>query len=387
MSLNEKATRNKDGSDNERRGLQRLFSRKNGHLQSTTQQRLPLRIRSGFGRKLQQQPALPQSVMEEQIPTARSTQMLPSETTTPLRHQQPLTEKIVVGPLLEFWTADVTILLVLGAVAAIASVRYNKEWLFHLYPTTQVPWWWMAGWLVWAFHLGLTTHAFVPTTSQLLAKLLRRQKERGLVSREQRAQTRNANRQRHSVLLKVLDGKNLVFASELKDPVNETFTMLKLPPGTELQPWQLYADAACDMSRNSRLMERLLKDSRFHRIQKSQLRQQLQHSKSPFGQYAPLAPNDLDSVLGEDTIVPMFKLRGVDVFVSNDDASSDDELSTHPFFIQAGLRDVPTCILHILCSWGSIIFYYELPSWFTDWESASIIRDEDNEEVKTFKVC
>jgi hypothetical protein len=79
---------------------------------------------------------------------------------------------------------------------------------------------------------------------------------------------------------------------------------------------------------------------------------------------------------------PIFKLRGMDVFLTDDPESS---MATHPFLMKQGLRDVPSAVANVLVSWGNILIYFELPEWFTEYQSAEE-HDDDANDVKALKV-
>jgi hypothetical protein len=82
-----------------------------------------------------------------------------------------------------------------------------------------------------------------------------------------------------------------------------------------------------------------------------------------------------------DSIDPGCVLRGMDVFLTDD---PETEAGTHPWLIEHGLRDVPTFILNFYTQWGNMLFYFELPSFVTDWNLVE--NDTDPDDVKALKV-
>lgn len=88
------------------------------------------------------------------------------------------------------------------------------------------------------------------------------------------------------------------------------------------------------------------------------------------------------SVLERDVIDPSFKLRGMDIFLT-DDAEAD--MASHPFLIKQGLRNRPTFVVNIMVQWANILMYFELPEWFTDFENV-VENDDDSNDVKAIKV-
>jgi hypothetical protein len=79
---------------------------------------------------------------------------------------------------------------------------------------------------------------------------------------------------------------------------------------------------------------------------------------------------------------PIFKLRGMDVFLTDDPETS---MATHPFLMKQGLRDVASVVANVMVQWGNILIYFELPEWFTEYQSAEEYEDDAN-DVKALKV-
>lgn len=87
------------------------------------------------------------------------------------------------------------------------------------------------------------------------------------------------------------------------------------------------------------------------------------------------------STFDEDVIDPLFNLRGMDVFLTDE---PEDDAATHPWLLKSGLRDVPTFIINLVTRWGNILLYYEMSEWVNDWD----IKEEENDadDIKTLKV-
>ena len=88
------------------------------------------------------------------------------------------------------------------------------------------------------------------------------------------------------------------------------------------------------------------------------------------------------STLENDVVDPCFKLRGMDVFLTDD---PEDCLSSHPFLLKEGLRDKPTMLVNVMVQWANILVYFELPDWFTDFDKI-VEHDDDPNEVLSIKV-
>jgi len=65
--------------------------------------------------------------------------------------------------------------------------------------------------------------------------------------------------------------------------------------------------------------------------------------------------------LVEEVVQPCCRLRGMDVFLSDDPLT---ELYRRDLLIQCGLRDIPTFVINVMAPCVNICFYYELPHWF-----------------------
>jgi len=77
---------------------------------------------------------------------------------------------------------------------------------------------------------------------------------------------------------------------------------------------------------------------------------------------------------------PLFKLRGIDVL--HTDSTPHTRLADHPSLIAQALRDVPTFILNSSAAWGSLVIYFEMPSWFRSLQDLEITEQDTREVIK-----
>ena len=85
--------------------------------------------------------------------------------------------------------------------------------------------------------------------------------------------------------------------------------------------------------------------------------------------------------LDDVVIEPILKLRGMDVFLTD---NLENSVGTHPWLISHGLRSVPTLIINVMTLWGHILVYFEFPAWFEDWNSI-VEEDSDADDAKAVK--
>lgn len=93
-----------------------------------------------------------------------------------------------------------------------------------------------------------------------------------------------------------------------------------------------------------------------------------------------LEENDL--ILPSFIVDPLCKLRGMDLFLSDDPPG---EIWKQPMLKDGGLRDMPTFIANLMLPFGNITAYFALPDWV---ESLSNIPEEevdDPADVKALK--
>ena len=96
---------------------------------------------------------------------------------------------------------------------------------------------------------------------------------------------------------------------------------------------------------------------------------------------------DASSLIVEDdenVLSPCLQLRGMDVFLSNEE--EEESIGTHPWLLQQGLRKVPTMVGNVHTQWGNVLLYFEMPSWVKNWEDATFEEHErDSLQTKGLK--
>lgn len=135
------------------------------------------------------------------------------------------------------------------------------------------------------------------------------------------------------------------------------------------------------------LMQRLLKNPDYARkpLKEVILEEQKEYERS----------GDINSRIGafdiskcdaftlESVVIdPCMTLRGMDIFLTDD---PEDDLSSHPFLLEQGLRKTPSMLVNIMVQWANIVVYFQLPEWFTDFDSI-VENDDDPPDVIACKV-
>jgi hypothetical protein len=134
------------------------------------------------------------------------------------------------------------------------------------------------------------------------------------------------------------------------------------------------------------LMQHLLKHSSFRRTRVwTEAVRQSDSVVNETTDSTNLGSFDLSSAVADSlegfVVEPIFKLRGMDVFLTDD---PETHASTHPWLIQQGLRSVPTFVLNVLTQWGNILIYFEMPDWVDGFQHIEEATDPD--DVKALKV-
>jgi hypothetical protein len=96
-----------------------------------------------------------------------------------------------------------------------------------------------------------------------------------------------------------------------------------------------------------------------------------------------MSARDVPVTLVEEMVQPCCRLRGMDVFLSDDPLT---ELYRRDLLIQCGLRDTPTFVINVMAPCLNICIYFELPHWFHSfaddhkpfYESNSDVDDDDS---------
>jgi Protein ENHANCED DISEASE RESISTANCE 2, C-terminal len=92
-----------------------------------------------------------------------------------------------------------------------------------------------------------------------------------------------------------------------------------------------------------------------------------------------------DVVTLEDVIVPAMKLRGMDIFVADQETNEGHtHLGDHPYLMEHGLRDTGTLLMNLITGHGNIVVYLKLPSYVTQLHDL-VEEVDDDEEAKAIK--
>jgi len=322
-----------------------------------------------------------------------------SAATLPDSPQKTSDKTVVVGPWMEFLTADATIVFLIAI--AIASYPTIQNW--GAVVSNQIPFSVMGTWLLVAYATGQVFSSPTWKSSHLMfASTAAREVEAPIPSSvlveprqvETSEITQDVKRKQHSLLMTILGSRKRVsvkfggVAKPVSSALKKNAAWSSLKQGRTRVLWQMRADPTKD-SVNSNLMRQLLRNSRIRRVKrKASLVLPMDASapsldedfSSEIGGFD-LSKTNADS-LGEFVVEPVLKLRGMDVFLTDD---ADMEVATHPWLIGQGLRDVPTMIVNVITQWGNILVYFELPGWVKDWDSIQE-NESDPDDDKALKV-
>lgn len=331
---------------------------------------------------------------------------------------------IVLGPWMEVLTADTTLFWIFSLSLA-------------LYPTVQLDWWnlWqnnndgnsssssaalpfsvVGPWLLFAYatgqiagqqmagmHFGMDMlrprKKLVGSSSTLPLEVTIQRREETILHE----QTKN----RHKLLMSVLDSTSLVEIrfknSILKKPrtrprVWTTLRQARPPssvsPTPHFLPWQCNVDPCKDVQ-NSPLVKYLLKQAKVRRKRVSAKIKPSADATLPTDEtvsktsslHSEMGMFDLSSTPADSlndciTVEPLFKLRGMDVFIQDE---PELDIATHPWLVAHGLRDLPTFTINVMTQWGNILIYFEMPEWVTNFEDLDE-KESDPDDVKAAKV-
>jgi len=328
----------------------------------------------------------------------------------------------VVGPVLDFLTADAT--LFLYVCVAIALYPTSKHWTV-IREEGQAPLQVVASWLLVAFSIGQVASTEVFRTGgtgrsmmwfPATQSIIEMPTEVTIHKRDNRVQEevyQQNRRARHSLLLKAFSPTHAkIKFHAAKSRIGDTlqkgigvWTNLSSQRGrSALQLWERTADPTLDSKatgKDNLLMGRLLKNTAYRRMQravlhldsgKKRVRISTEAESDDVGALPMKAAAEFEGkfdLSGADTlhdldlvVVPQLRLRGLDVFMGDDPES---EVATHPYLISHGLRDVPTVIINILTPWANLLIYLELPKW-VDKIQGQEENPEDDEETIALKV-
>lgn len=281
-----------------------------------------------------------------------------------------------MGPMLEFLTADATLLFVFVFSVALYPTWNHWDSLWEVRKVvTPVLW----PWLLTAFCGGLAigqqsdSHRwFLSWTPQAEPRQTAAAVAAGESVDQRERFVQDEKRNKHSLFLGVLgnqsssvkfeSGVSKSFRQPLTEEEVKFWSILSVKKSSSshrsfrVPSWQLNMDP-CQDQQYKDLVRMLLGHENVRR------------SRPNVG--------SLEGVV----IEPLFQLRGVDVFLSDD---PEPEPSTHPWLVQQGLRDRPTFTLNILTQWGNILIYFEMPAWVRNFHTPEDENDAD--DVKALKV-
>lgn len=341
-----------------------------------------------------------------------------SSTETPFS----LKSVVTIGPFLEFLTADATLFFVFAFSASLYptfehwSLIWNSDngLFLRTAPMATI----VLSWVFAAFACGVAVGQYFDShwllsvinpfqVADLDSNISTNQRPYGterIVREENEAEDMQQVKQSKHILFLGLMGKNrsskvmfrrskVPHIPKMEEVTSKAWSMLnngnssrKINRQARLS-WQLDVDPTKDA--NSFLARTVLK--RFH------LRKQVASSfktiatehieeatkpeedirDSQIGAFD-LASTTADS-LKDFVIEPVFKLRGMDVFLSEEPESV---VSSHPWLLKQGLRETPGFTVNTLTQWGNILVYFEVPhAIFHDPE-----KETDMDDVKAAKV-
>jgi hypothetical protein len=321
--------------------------------------------------------------------------------------------KIVMGPVLEFLTADATLLWILAmSLAVYPTYQHWQDIIQNQVPLTVLGLWVLVAYTAGqacgfqrsshkALPYGARVPSAVPTRESLQHVVV--PEEAIAVEGDQERVIREETRKGHLLLSKLL-GRNssrLQFRGvrtaykSTSAGARQAWSNLNRRDSVR-KNWEEDNDPTRD-SKNRSLMRKLLRDSSLRRIKRADLlkrdnktelevspsklfdeeeKDAADHSMGGFD----LAQYVADS-LDDFVIDPFFTLRGMDVFLTD---QPDEDMATHPWLIEQGLRDVPTFIVNVLTQWGNICIYFKMPQWCDGWNFQE--SENDGVEDKAVKV-
>jgi hypothetical protein len=313
---------------------------------------------------------------------------------------------IVVGPVLDFLTADATIFMIVSLSVAFGSTFRNWQSILD----NQVPLLVAGSWVLLAYAAGQvfsvqqlkTSHCVLPPSRA--ASTVSEAENASWDSRhpskvvDTRGALEKANS--HRLFLNFVGPKQrkaIKFFTDDLEPAPKSRVRLpaSLSPWTTLQPnrekvhrWERRTDPTKDPRKRGDLMRHLLRNQHFRRA----MRHRPTEEKAPDVEAPSTTPISTDlgafdlakataDTLDDFVIEPILKLRGMDVFLTD---QLEDQVASHPWLVSQGLRNVPTLVVNTLTQWGHILVYFEMPVWVQDWNN--IVEDEsDPDDVKALK--
>jgi hypothetical protein len=307
---------------------------------------------------------------------------------------------LVAGPILEFLTADATIIMILSFSMALALTLQSWKTIQN----NQVPLSVAGSWALLTYAVGhvfpvpklKTSRRILPPSrvtssisqssfdSLILSEVIGTTSTLCIEEKEGKAVT-------HRFFLKLFGPKQreqikLKGVPESASKSRHSWTNLQ-PNRVKVHRWERRYDPTKDTKRRGDLMQCLLKNDSFRRaVRPHPIQEELRHmdilpsqSSTDLGAFDP-SHATADS-LDDYVIEPILKLRGMDVFQAD---QLESHVASHPWLISQGMRNVPTLVVNTLTQWGHILVYFEMPEWVQDWNN--IVEDEcDPDDVKALK--
>ena len=310
---------------------------------------------------------------------------------------------IEVGPLLEFLTADATIIMIL--ILALASIMTFRNW-HALFDSQAVPLSVAGSWVLLAYAVGQvfsieklkSSHTVILPPSSASSTVSDTTPTNAIPSQAGRDREITVEEKTmfksHSLFWAFVGPKQRekIKFKRVGDSIKRTLKYR--PPWSTLQsnrekvqPWETNVDPTKDPNGTSDLMSLLLRKTKFRRTTVAPL----QSPQEAEGEAAPIVSTnfgafDLSKATADSldnfVIEPILKLRGMDVFLTED---LECDVSSHPWLIKQGLRNVPTMVVNTITQWGHILVYFEMPEWVNAGFDNIVEEKSDEEDVKALK--
>lgn len=392
-------------------------------------------------------PVMPDDVFDEQSSMASYSMSSTASSSSKKNHAG----AIVVGPLLEFLTADITLFWIFCFVAALHPTIQNWSSLMsgnvvdddknnNIDSRKSVAMSVVGPWLVLAFATGQVVGQWMGSTHHGLHSLPRHRKKKLLeeisaprldgtaalpleiaIEKQQQMLVQEEKKKSHSLFMSIVGSRAKI---RFTDSIHKkTGQIMRAPKGAwttlkrkrtvgasstastqiPLPQWQTNIDPLKEGVQENVLVRRIsqrLHVPRARRVKDEDLSATdslaFQSTKSEDETASPrkkpnasigafdLSSAPADSLDDDISLKPLFRLRGMDVFLSED---ADSDVGSHPWLISQGLRDVPTFTVNVLTQWGNIFIYMELPDWLSSFQGDCLEEKEtDPDDIKALKV-
>jgi hypothetical protein len=308
---------------------------------------------------------------------------------------------LAIVPILDFLSADATVILILSLSVAIASTLRNWQSVFD----NQIPLSVAGSWALLTYALGRvfpvpklkTSHSVLPisrASSYISESSLHSRNPSEVVDtpRNLSVKVKEEKADTHRFFLKIFGRKEpherikAKTVPESAPKPRKSWTNLQ-PNRVKVHRWERRYDPTKDPKRPSDLMQRLSTNKSFRRTVRPDTLQEEHPGMDilPCPTSTSLGAFDRSEAtadsLDDFVIEPILKLRGMDVFLAD---QLESHVASHPWLISQGLRNVPTLIVNTVTQWGHILVYFEMPAWVQDWNN--IVEDEcDADDVKALK--